>query len=41
MVYNKGLYLDEMDIYNFYISVKINMLMIFGGILGVGKLCFV
>ncbi|WP_142327779.1 AAA family ATPase [Bacillus cereus] len=41
MVHNKGLYLDETDIYNFHISVKTNMLTILGGIPGVGKSRFV
>ncbi len=41
MVRNKGLYLDETDIYNFHISVKTNMLTILGGIPGVGKSRFV
>ncbi|KAB2439971.1 AAA family ATPase [Bacillus luti] len=41
MVRNKGLYLDETDIYNFHISAKTNMLTILGGIPGVGKSRFV
>ncbi|MDF9447910.1 hypothetical protein COI41_07175 [Bacillus toyonensis] len=40
-VRNKGMYLDETDIYNFHISVKTNMLTILGGIPGVGKSRFV
>ncbi len=40
MVHNKGLYLDETDIYNFHISVKTNMLTILGGILGVREITF-
>ena len=41
MVRNKGLYLDDTDIYNFHISVKTNMLTIVSGIPGVGKSRFV
>ncbi|WP_142344592.1 AAA family ATPase [Bacillus cereus] len=41
MVRNKGLYLDDTDIYNFHISVKTNMLTIVGGIPGIGKSRFV
>ncbi|HDR6317012.1 AAA family ATPase [Bacillus cereus] len=40
-VRNKGLYLDETDIYNFHISAKTNMLTILGGIPGAGKSRFV
>ncbi|MDM5188518.1 AAA family ATPase [Bacillus sp. DX4.1] len=41
LVHEKGLYLDETDIFNFHISVKTNMLTIIGGIPGIGKSRFV
>lgn len=37
----KGLYIDESDIYNFHTCVKTNMLTIVGGIPGIGKSKFV
>lgn len=41
VVRDKGLYLDQTDIFNFHISVKTNMLTILAGIPGVGKSRFV